>query len=153
MNKVQAKRLLRLAEHLSEFVEPDSATPGAVGFEMTLVCSSDYAQIDLEEGEWQERHPCGTAACVIGHAGLMPCFQKLGLVTEPAMGVHTGAGNVRFNDIGDIETIGMEFFGLTSDESNTLFLDGFDMTAREKADQIRRIVRVHYRELAKAEGR
>lgn len=146
MNRIQAKRLLRLADYLAAHREPDQAESG-LGFDMMIVYSSDYRQLELSESEWLERHPCGIAACVMGHAGLIPEFRKLGLIAHKA-GVGMGAGSITLKDEPiDLETAGMDLFGLGAEESMRLFLDGYDMTADEKADELRCLVQSYHPDL------
>jgi len=146
VNLTQAKRLLKLADYLAAHREPGEGEEG-VGFDMNIVFSSDHDLLELKQSEWRQRHPCGSAACVIGHAGLMPEFQKLGLVANGA-GPGGGAGEIALNgNAMSLPEAGQMFFGLSQDEGCDLFLDGFDMTAAQKAIQIRVLVRNHHPDL------
>lgn len=148
MTKVHAKRLLKLADYLAAFQEPSQPAPGAVGFDMRLIYTSDPAQLGEEPDEWLAKHPCGTVACVLGHAGLIPQFQKLGLGVVDS---DNGAGHITLaGEADDIEHVAETFFGLDHDEAFDLFLDFYDMDAQGKATQIRKIVKRHHRDLVKA---
>lgn len=62
--------LLLLADRLESLIAPTGGT-GPVAFLM-----SDWIQPTFTDGE---QHVCGTAACALGHAALMPEFQERGL--------------------------------------------------------------------------
>jgi hypothetical protein len=68
-------------------------------------------------GTWVEENTCGTTACALGHAGLMPSFRKAGLRSEP----DEFGGDVFFEGQRS-EEAGAAFFGLTYEEASYLFM-------------------------------
>lgn len=80
---------------------------------------------------------CVTAACALGWATAIPEFHAEGLQLFAYPG-ETQAF-VEYQAHLD-EEAGARFFGLTSAETCRLFLSGFDMTAKEKAEEIRELV-------------
>lgn len=78
---------------------------------------------------------CATACCVLGWATAIP---ELGLELRAMRGsriahVYNKKSGEYFDGTGGA-------LGLTMAQANKLFRDGFDMTAREKAKQIRAMV-------------
>lgn len=123
MNK---RRLLALAAHL------DTISPRK--FNMNHWANSSDAGIT-----------CGSTACALGYAGLMPSFRKAGLKTE----FDKCGGSVVYkrshNSLYDIEA-GASFFNITEDEAQWLFMPrsypiGRRPGPKTVASRIRRMVR------------
>jgi hypothetical protein len=80
--------------------------------------TSDSAASVVEKG-------CGFAACACGHAGLRPEFRRQGFKTvrrgEPGLGFTTYSETVTYKDKTDFNAA-REFFGITEDDCNHLFL-------------------------------
>lgn len=102
MTTKQANRLLKLAHTLR-----------------TRVKSKYFDMKRLSVGELTKEHPCGTAACAIGHMPL--AFPRQ---FELALSCRTGFGTAFYN-VMDKRTRCyanvMNFFGITFDESMYLF--------------------------------
>lgn len=97
-------------------------------------------------GDGRNRSECKTACCVLGHAATIPAFQKLGLKWEG----RTRHGAIINYKGAAFDSAGQNFFGLNSQESNDLFLDGYAKTCGEKIDEILRLIEKREWELANA---
>jgi hypothetical protein len=71
----------------------------------------------FDMGDWATPSWCGFAACALGEAGFDPVFRKAGLKTEA--GVNGGAV---YYDLDVGLYAGATFFGISHDESSSLFL-------------------------------
>jgi len=123
MNRVQAKRCLKLAERLEQ-LKPRQ-------FEM---------------GNFGTRTACGTSACVAGHAAMIPIFKRLGLRLVFVGPLTDGNGDwwedgrVEFLKNGGSFEFGQTILGLTHDQCSQLFFGDWSHTAKQKAKTIRRLV-------------
>lgn len=79
---------------------------------------------------------CGTAACALGWACFIPEFKEAGLKFT---GERDYQPRPSFEGY-QWEKAGREFFDLTQGQAFDLFMNGFEMTAKEKAAQIREMV-------------
>jgi hypothetical protein len=143
MNKIQAKRILKLADFLKT-VPPEK-------FDMTRFAGS------MESNTWgsyvtrrllagKKIGDCGTTACAAGWATTMPVFRKLGLVLRNREG-RTEVG-LKGKSTG-VENSLISIFGK---EATRMFIlaDGAtagSTTPKQASAILRRIVRKHYPEL------
>lgn len=121
MDRIIAERLLLLRLRLLEIAKAGGKARCQVPWDgVQDVGFKIHQWIDTGCGE----HFCGTSACVLGHAALMPEFQELGLDVE--MGaryglLHPAPVGVMFGKHTDYDA-GKAFFNLTAFEANALFL-------------------------------
>lgn len=133
MKTFHAKRLIKLANFLTELPKEK-----------------------FYFGTFSEVRECGTVACALGWAGMMPCFRKLGLKTIPENNEVTFPFNNE-DKLEEGERTGFmelraarEVFGLTESEADGLFLPGDQdligcriLTEKAKASSVvKNIVRV-----------
>lgn len=129
---MKVERLKKLADYLRKV--PESK------FSLYTWCRSPNYVYDSPD--------CGTTACALGHAGLMPAFRKAGLKTEAS----ENGGRVCLTPRGKRaastswnEKAGMEFFGLTHDEALYLFFPGHypinERTAKDVAKRIKQMIK------------
>jgi hypothetical protein len=122
-------RILKLAAFLAEQKNSKRGTT----FEMTT-----WGEHDPDHAPKATANFCGTAACALGHAGIMPEFRKLGLKLKfprrPSEWNNLYEGRVEFDGLSS-EYAGAKFFGLTHEEASNLFLD----TNQTKEDVIRHL--------------
>lgn len=129
MNRVEANRLLLLARRMERFVEPAAPKKGAVGFDMATYFSS-------YDDAFSRKHPCGTAACLLGHACFIPSFHKLGLRLSDGL---------PFFEEKWCKGSGMLFFGLTHYEAHHLFYSrASHQTPKAAARAIYKLVREYF---------
>ena len=125
-------RILKLATFLAEQKDSKRGTT----FEM-----STWGQHDAKHAPTAKASFCGTAACALGHAGIMPEFRKLGLKLKFPRRIsqwnNLYEGRVEFDGVGS-EYAGAAFFGLSHEESSRLFLD----TEQTKEDVIAHLCRL-----------
>lgn len=78
-------------------------------------CKLNGVSRKWDMGTWD----CGSAACALGSAGLNPWFKERGLVTD----ISEGAVFLRFpnGELTEGCEAGEEFFGITFEESESLF--------------------------------
>lgn len=133
----QAKLMLKLADHLHAHKEPKKGENG-VGFDMAT-----FYDNDASDGHGCfKNHPCGTAACALGHAGLMPCFRRIGLKTNRI------EGTVCFGKVSEWDAAS-DVFGIPSSDSFLLF-GAHDRTAKQEAKVLREFVYERFPQLKKA---
>lgn len=126
MNKTHAKRLLKLADFLSEL-------PRKRFYYGRWVGDNWGGKQDLS---------CGTTACAFGWAATMPEFRRLGLCIAPGF----LSGVVRLKDGGSSYSAAEKVFGLNPDEHDLLFLPaesglGERATPKQVAKHIREFVK------------
>lgn len=142
MDKKQAKLMLKLADYLDKFKEPPAGS-GGVGFDMTNL----YSEMPVHVKLWGHRnHPCGSAACALGHAGMMPCFNKIGLRTdkEERRVIFEPEDGGRYEGFDAGEAV----FGITTEETYDLF-DSIRRTAKQEAKVLLKFVRSKLPDLVK----
>lgn len=124
MNTTHAKRLLKLADYLSELPRK----------------KFDY-------GFYGEERSCGTVACALGHACLMPQFQRLGARLIPDSYIATLLWPKMKDVPGSSEyDVSEQLFGLDATDHNHLFVPGAsrlgsDATPKQVAKHIRKFVK------------
>lgn len=105
MKTFHAKRLIKLANFLTELPKEK--------FDYGV-----YARVDGK---------CGTVACALGWAGMMPCFRKVGLKTIPDINEvtfpFTHKEQVTEGGFRELKAA-RRVFGLTPHEAEGLFLHG-----------------------------
>lgn len=143
MNK---ERLLKLAKYLgslkvSKTTVYDQNNWGILNFKANELKVAG-SKCEIKEGF------CKTSACALGHAALMPEFNKAGLSVEwLESSALVDDGSKRFvakiklrgYDTTDEFAIGAIFFGLTPFQAEKLFGPG-SMNPKDKAAQIRKMV-------------
>jgi len=125
---VRTRRLTRLADYLA-------ALPKTKKFDMST-WGEHFGDHDPAEQNY-----CGTQACALGHAAMIPAFRKQGLKiewteheAEPQTG-HKAWWDAEVLYDGKIaHQAGEAFFGLTSYEANDLFYE-----MRNKSEVIKQI--------------
>jgi hypothetical protein len=131
MTPKQKARLEKLADYLSK-LKPDNHRK----FDMTTWFETDVkVKVNPKTGECTT--VCGTSACALGHAALIPEFQRAGL---KLLVDSEGAGCVSYRGYKG-GNAAMEFFGLNWIEASDLF-DSRTCTPKKKAEQIRRVLRI-----------
>jgi hypothetical protein len=85
---------------------------------------------------------CGTSACVLGHAAMIPAFRRAGLklrwdknTTENVWSAMVCYGRSKDGDAGK------RFFGLSCSESHDLFIDSWRSPRRRKIREIERLIK------------
>jgi len=109
MNK---KRLKKLADYLDSLP--------ARKFDLEHWVTTYEKGYPREDGK---KSKCGTTACALGHAGLIPSFRRAGLKTQ--IGPHDTEGEVYLKGVGCGIGAGEKFFDLTPAEADYLFLPGY----------------------------
>jgi hypothetical protein len=128
------RRLTKLADRLAKVQEER--------FDMALWAAHNG------EHSPEEDNFCGTAACALGHAAMIPAFKRAGLGLDWFL---RDEGNpdkgwsafVRFDGF-DSEDAGAAFFGLSAEEANKLFLDT-NATRKEVIKNIRKLAKLPYK--------
>jgi hypothetical protein len=99
--KLQKKRLLELATYLETTVHP-------YNFDMKV---------------WHKKSPsCGTTACALGHACMIPRFKRLGLRLKESDS-WSSLSSPSYKENEGLKAA-EKFFGLTSNEAERLFREG-----------------------------
>jgi len=130
MNPKQKARLRKLADYLSK-LKPDAHRK----FDMRTWFETTIEKIKVNPKTGVCTTVCGTSACALGHAALIPEFQKAGLRLVVN---REGDGHVRYR--GYEGTVAAEhFFGLMSWDADLLF-GGGDSTPKKKARQILKVL-------------
>jgi hypothetical protein len=113
---------------------------------------------EFDMGSWGSHHACGTSACAIGHAALMPEFQALGLRMRGVdakvrifelltveefnsfleKNPHAEA-HIEFNGRGDGFTAAADLFDIDINSAEHLFDCSAD-TAKKVAENIRQYI-------------
>jgi hypothetical protein len=107
---VNKERLLKLADFL-ERVDPSN-------FNWNFWASKQCVAKAAAHGDPQ-RPRCGTTACALGWAGMMPEFQALGLVTDPK------SDDVSLNGVFGAGRAAETFFGLDNYQTSAIFGGAF----------------------------
>jgi hypothetical protein len=140
---VNKERLLKLAKYLNSLkitpeVKYDQNNWGVMNFKPSELKVGPKCEV--KEGF------CKTSACALGHAALMPEFQRLGLHVEwregySTNGTRTYNASIRLkgSDETDEFRVGAKFFGLSEHQAHIIFGSG-SMNSKEKAAQIRKMV-------------
>ena len=94
-----------------------------------------------------EENYCGTAACALGHAAMIPKFQKLGLQIAWHQPWGEGSGfpwsaEITYKDEYD-SYAGALFFGLTDREASNLFLS-IRASRRRTINKLRKLATLPY---------
>ena len=95
----------------------------------------------------QEKNYCGTSACALGHAAMIPKFERLGLTMNWYQPFSDGSGfdwvaEVTYKDESD-SYAGQLFFGLTGREAYNLFL-ATRSTRNKTIKKLRRLATLPY---------
>ena len=114
MNRIQERRLRKLAEHLN----------GDNLFQTKWDFSKLHEIIDEDDEDYsteRQNNPCGTVGCAIGEVPFL--FNKEERISFNSI------GEIVFNDYeySDIVSFAIEFFGLTNLTASILFLPLGDM--------------------------
>lgn len=154
MNRIIAKRMLKLRTRLLEISKTKKKVIACPvpwdGVQEIHFNMDDWFNVD----EDQDEDFCSTSACVLGHAALMPEFQKLGLkvrMYDTTTGDIPRPAGVDFDKYSDYSA-GKHFFELTDFEANALFYapadsDDADNTPGFRARVIVSLIRQHHPDL------
>lgn len=131
MTPKQKARLRKLADYLSK-LKPDAHRKFDMGswFETTI----EKIKVNPKTGVCTT--VCGTSACALGHAALIPEFQKAGLRLVVNK---DGSGHVRYRGATGTEAA-ETFFGLIHFHSELLF-GGIPSTPKKKAREILEVLK------------
>jgi hypothetical protein len=148
--------LLLLADRLENLIAPTGGT-GPVAFLM-----SDWVQPTFSSTSDRSQHICGTAACALGHAALMPEFQERGLFfqrvdeedgtrykIETPLELNDYVRQYNGNNIqlalhGDPRGVISRLFGISEDDEHWNVIpvfSGYPRSPRQVAWQIREFLR------------
>lgn len=131
MGRLNKRRLNKLADYLD-------ALP-ARKFDLDHWIASYENGYPREDGK---KYKCGTTACALGHAGLIPSFRRAGLKTE--MAPNATQGEVTLDGLEHGTHAAEIFFDLRSEEADYLFLPeyyGKRQGPKTVAGRIRRLIR------------
>ena len=147
MTEDKARLMLKLADYLQNFREP-TAEEGGVGFDMASFFDDSSVGYDETDREWfLGEHPCGTSACALGHAGMMPCFNEVGLKTDREEGwvIYKSPDGTTWLDFDAAQAL----FDISDEESGELF-GAHSVTAQEEAAVLRNFVKGKFPDLVEA---
>lgn len=82
---------------------------------------------------------CGTRACAMGHAAMMPMFRRLGLRIVPCLS-HPDARRLKLDGETNAIFIAARLFGISGYEAERLFTCGYRATPKQVAKNMRDFV-------------
>jgi hypothetical protein len=128
---VNKRRLTKLADYLDSLP--------ARKFDLDHWVEKYDKDFPREDGK---KHKCGTTACALGHAGLIPSFRRAGLRTIMPEGWNRG--KVELDGLESGMAAAKLFFNLPEEEANYLFMPesyGVRQGPKTVAKRIRRLIK------------
>lgn len=136
---MNVEKLNKLAKYLDRLPVKEGVLEFDMGHWFHRLEGDDKPEkIVVRNGVCVEEGFCGTSACMLGHAALMPENVEQGLMIggRNTIVLRAKNGTVKATD----DDAGAKFFGLTQDQAAFLFFGAWD-TPKEGAEAIRLLIK------------